>query len=109
MLIRISLSKITITITQNTFIIVSTTKQRAIIIRVSLSKTIIKKPFTNVITITHVFLSNQFDLAYRLKHIDAQNALIFTSIKIKKYYDFKHKFIFFKIDDYVYLHLYRNY
>ena len=51
----------------------------------------------------------QTSSTYRPYHVDAQDALAFASLRIKDYYDAKHKPIFFNVGDFVYLRLYRGY
>lgn len=58
------------------------------------------KPFT-----THVFPTD----TYRPEHIDAQDTLVFAAVRMKEYYDTKHKPIFFNVGDFVHLRLHRGY
>ena len=46
---------------------------------------------------------------YRPHHIDAQDALAFASLRMKNYYDAKHKPMFFSVGDFVHLRLHRGY
>ena len=46
---------------------------------------------------------------YRPHHIDAQDALAFASLRMKGYYDSKHKPMFFGVGDFVHLRLHRGY
>ena len=46
---------------------------------------------------------------YRPSHIDVKNVIVFASLKIKKIYNARHQFIFFKVKDLVNLRLYKNY
>ena len=46
---------------------------------------------------------------YRPYHIDTKNAIAFAAIKIKKYYNSKHKPKFFNVVDFVSLRLHRGY
>ena len=40
---------------------------------------------------------------------EAADVFVFANVKIKFYYDARHTFLFFKIDDYVYLRLHQKY
>ncbi|SLM33647.1 probable transposable element [Lasallia pustulata] len=42
---------------------------------------------------------------YRPAHIDAKDAIAFAAIKMKEFYDSRHKSVFFKVGDLVNLHL----
>ena len=88
--------------TSTTSVAISPSEQRVIAVRIS-----IEKPFAEASSATVYIFS--IDAPYRPEHIDAQNVLTFVSVRIKKYYDVKHIFIFFKIEEYVYLRLHRDY
>ena len=87
-------------------------EQRAIAIRVLMRKVITRTPgklsARAIVITTDAFPIDQSE-AYRFEHIDAQNAFVFASIRMKEYYNAKHKPMFFKIDDYVHLRLHRDY
>ena len=53
--------------------------------------------------------SNDPQPSYRPHHVDAQDALAFASLRMKDYYDAKHKPIFFNVGDLVHLRLHRGY
>lgn len=102
--IRVPLPKVT---TQTT---PPATKQRAITIRIPMPKATTRKSSARaMITAIDAFPSDQSEPTYRPEHIDAQDALAFASIRIKEYYDAKHKPMFFKVDDHVHLRLHRGY
>ena len=61
-----------------------------------------KTPF---IAISRIAIINE----YRSSHIDVKNAIVFASLKMKKFYDTRHQFIFFKIEDLINLRLHKNY
>ena len=90
--------------------VLAPSQQRAIAVRIPLRQPS-ATPTSNTAIVTQAFSSDQYNdgPSYRPEHIDAQNALAFTSIKMKKYYDAKHKPIFFNIKDYVHLRLHRGY
>ena len=46
---------------------------------------------------------------YRSSHIDIKNVIVFAFLKIKKVYNARHQFIFFKIKDLINLRLYKIY
>lgn len=54
---------------------------------------------------THAFPTD----TYRPEHIDAQDALAFAAVRMKEYYDAKHKPMFFNVGDFVHLRLHRGY
>ena len=49
------------------------------------------------------------DISYRSKYIDAYDILVFVLVRIKKYYDIKYIFIFFKVEEHVHLRLHKDY
>ena len=46
---------------------------------------------------------------YRPSHIDVKNVIVFASLKMKETYNIRHQFIFFKVEDFVNLRLYKSY
>ncbi len=42
-------------------------------------------------------------------HIDVKDAIIYITITMKYYYNWKHKSLYFKTEDLINLHLYKNY
>ena len=46
---------------------------------------------------------------YKSFHINIKNVIVFTSLKMKKIYDTRYQFIFFKIKNLVNLRLHKNY
>ena len=46
---------------------------------------------------------------YRPAHIDAKDVIAFASLRIKEYYDSRHKTKFFQVSDFINLRLYRGY
>jgi len=42
-------------------------------------------------------------------HIDIKDAIVYAAMTMKYYYDQKHKPLYFKTEDLVNLHLYKNY
>ena len=71
-------------------------------IRDSTSITSIK---TSFITISRIVIINE----YRSSHIDVKNAITFAFLKMKKVYDMRHQFIFFKVKNLINLRLYKDY
>ena len=60
---------------------------------------------TSFIAISRIVIINE----YRSSYIDVKDAITFASLKMKKIYDTRHQFIFFKIEDLVNLRLHRGY
>ena len=46
---------------------------------------------------------------YRPVYIDVKNTIIFAATTIKKYYDEKHTFIYYKVENFVNLRLHKKY
>ena len=68
-----------------------------------------KPPTVDVATAIHAFPANNSQPNYRPHHVDAQDALAFASLRMKDYYDAKHKPMFFNVGDHVHLRLHRGY
>ncbi len=46
---------------------------------------------------------------YWSTHIDVKDAIAYVIMTMKYYYDWKHKFLYFKTEDLINLHLHKNY
>ncbi len=46
---------------------------------------------------------------YQSAHIDVKDAIAYTAMTMKYYYNQKHKFLYFKMRDLINLHLHKNY
>ena len=60
---------------------------------------------TPFIVISRIIIMNE----YRSSHIDIKNVIVFAFLKMKKIYDTRYQFIFFKIEDLVNLRLHKDY
>ena len=78
------------------------TPSRKIIIFVKSSTSVKKTPS---IETSRIIIINE----YRPSYIDVKNVIAFVSLKIKKTYNARHQFIFFKVRDLVNLRLHKNY
>ena len=95
--------------------VIPASEQRAIAVQVPV--TMSSKPFTSAVSLkpstADAFPTRRpkatLNASYRPEHIDAHDALAFTSVRIKKYYDAKHTPIFFKVGEHVHLRLHRGY
>ena len=93
---------------------ISASEQRAIAVQVPV--VISLKPFALAVsqsstadTFSARYSETTLDVSYRPEHIDAYDALVFASVRIKKYYDVKHISMFFRVGEHVYLRLHRDY
>ena len=50
-----------------------------------------------------------FVINYHLIYMNVKDVIDFVLMKMKKYYDKHHQFIFFKVDDFIKFRLYRGY
>ena len=57
------------------------------------------------IEISRIVIVNE----YRSSHINIKNVIVFVFLKMKKVYNARHLFIFFKVKDLVNLRIYKNY
>ena len=95
-------------------VVILASEQRAIAVQVPV--VISSKPFTSVVSqssTADVFSTRYseatLNASYRPKHIDAHDALVFASVRMKKYYDVKHTSMFFRVGEHVHLRLHRGY
>ena len=94
---------------------ISASEQRAIAVQVFV--VISLKSFTLVVSLksstADIFSTRRsktiLNVSYRPKHIDTHDALVFASIRIKKYYNAKYILIFFKVEEHIHLRLHRDY
>ena len=90
-------------------------EQRAIVVQVFVVMSL--KSFILVVSLkfftADVFSTRRseatLDVSYRSEHIDAYDALVFVSVRIKKYYNVKYTLMFFKVEEHVHLRLHRDY
>ena len=55
----------------------------------------------NITFVTKIIFSSTIINEYKSLYINVKNIIIFVSLKIKKYYNVKHQFQFFKINDFI--------
>ena len=110
---RISSFKVVVSVKSSTFITLSTFAEGATF---SIRKLIIRQfiIFTKAtFFVKETSFNKTFRIAtmneYRSSHINIKNVIVFVFLKMKKAYNARHQFIFFKVKDRVNLRLYRGY
>ena len=87
---------------------ISALEQRAIAVQVFV--VISLKPFISAVSLKPSIADTfSLDISYRSEHIDAHDALVFISVRMKKYYNAKYTLMFFKVEEHVHLRLHRGY
>ena len=97
---KISSPRVIISIRLSTFFIKKLISRQTITFKTTFSAK--ETPF---IAIPRIVIINE----YRPSHIDTKNAIVFISLKMKKVYDTRHQFIFFKVENLINLRLHKNY